>query len=626
MRYQFNEFEFNSESLLLSHNGQTIAIRHVEARVLAVLLEYKYKVLTKDDILSLVWKNKVVSEQVVFQNVSHLRSLFGQQAIKTFPKLGYQWQFDTLILSADSHACDHSDSRTPASSYASLVSSSDNEIAVQKQRNSDAEYFQYRPLNKILIKLFFLSVLVTTFYFFSNEQQENNHSVIQLAYAPFTFKGDSISRIDEEFVLEDSEYIGFIELGNINTDDFEANSTIEYLKRADKHPFILTGNVRTFENTTYLDFTLQGPVSNWQGQLSGASLPAVTSKLKKHLSHQVIYDLLSHEQSAELTQAKLSIAYQTSPNDLIFLQNLSVIYLSTDQLDKAMAMTDRLVTLAKNQDDFQQLGSGLIYQSKTLTRKKLYQLSSEKLNQAMMNFEKINDLKQQARVWYYRSWLDDEANDYLAIRKSLLTSAELAFRAENKVGEVEAYIFLAVMSDKYNNERDTFFYLKKAEDKINEYQLAQYHAAKIPFHHASFVSVAAEKELHLKRALHLSKATPQHWVAKVSRKQLVKSYLVNNRLEDAYELINQLTVNSGHKAYLQTLLLQAENKIKPMILKAQQTFEQAQLSGHLIMSLDAALILCEQQVNYDFYVQYIAEHSSVGWREVNKTKLRTLNL
>lgn len=41
MRYQFNEFEFNNESLLLSQHGQTVALRHIEARVLAILLEYK---------------------------------------------------------------------------------------------------------------------------------------------------------------------------------------------------------------------------------------------------------------------------------------------------------------------------------------------------------------------------------------------------------------------------------------------------------------------------------------------------------------------------------------------------------------------------------------------------------
>ena len=48
--------------------------------------------LVKKSILSHVWQDKVVSEQAVFQNISHLRSLFGNQAIKTFSKRGYQWQ------------------------------------------------------------------------------------------------------------------------------------------------------------------------------------------------------------------------------------------------------------------------------------------------------------------------------------------------------------------------------------------------------------------------------------------------------------------------------------------------------------------------------------------------------
>ena len=70
MRYRFNEFEFDSESLLLTNNGEALAIRHTEAKVLSLLLEQVDTVLNKEDILSDVWQNKIVSEQVVFQNIS----------------------------------------------------------------------------------------------------------------------------------------------------------------------------------------------------------------------------------------------------------------------------------------------------------------------------------------------------------------------------------------------------------------------------------------------------------------------------------------------------------------------------------------------------------------------------
>jgi len=43
MRYKFNNFEFDTENLLLTHNGEAITIRHTEAKVLAVFLQNQDK-------------------------------------------------------------------------------------------------------------------------------------------------------------------------------------------------------------------------------------------------------------------------------------------------------------------------------------------------------------------------------------------------------------------------------------------------------------------------------------------------------------------------------------------------------------------------------------------------------
>ena len=98
MKYKFLDFEFNSTNLVLSQNGYDIAIRHNEAKLLALMLSQPERVFSKENILAQVWQDKIVSEQAVFQNISHLRSLFGNGAIKTFSKRGYQWQ---LALNTD---------------------------------------------------------------------------------------------------------------------------------------------------------------------------------------------------------------------------------------------------------------------------------------------------------------------------------------------------------------------------------------------------------------------------------------------------------------------------------------------------------------------------------------------
>ncbi len=91
---QFNQFQFNDQSLLLLKDGQALAVRNNEAKLLAFFLANPQQVFSKDAILENVWAGKVVSEQAVFQAISNLRSIFGDGAIKTFPKKGYQWQID----------------------------------------------------------------------------------------------------------------------------------------------------------------------------------------------------------------------------------------------------------------------------------------------------------------------------------------------------------------------------------------------------------------------------------------------------------------------------------------------------------------------------------------------------
>ena len=77
MRYKINDVDFDSVSLVLSQHGQPLNIRHNEARVLLLLLENADRVISKEEILTQVWQDKVVSEQAVFQNISSLRSVFG---------------------------------------------------------------------------------------------------------------------------------------------------------------------------------------------------------------------------------------------------------------------------------------------------------------------------------------------------------------------------------------------------------------------------------------------------------------------------------------------------------------------------------------------------------------------
>jgi len=599
MKYKFLDFEFDSASLILSQNNNDIAIRHNEAKLLALMISQPERVFSKEDILAEVWQDKVVSEQAVFQNISHLRGLFGNSAIKTFSKRGYQWQLK------------------------SHIKSDTNEIApTEVNEIKDTPSNTPKHIYTAAFSLIFILVIFFSIYYIS--QNKTPLPTTEIAYIPFE------KQTENTFIaFSNNSDFNFVELSNLDYRDFTATSELKYPSLSAEHPLILTGEFRSHNQQIYLDFILKGPFAQWKGLLSGVSQREVTEKLKRHLKQSFIYDLIGKPQTPELKLANLSIAHQNRPKDFIILNQLIKVYIQTGEFDKAMVMADKLANIAHLENNHQQVGMALLLQSEILTQKDLFELSSQKLQLALIQFELINDLKRQADALNAQSWLEHQNNNYTAIKSSLLKSAELAFKAKDIPRELHALTYLSVMAHKHKQEEDKYLYLQQAENKMLQYELPIYHFAKIPFHYAIFAKKPADKEPHYKQVLEHTLLTPNHWVAQDSRESLVKFYISQNRLDEAQALVKDLKTDNAFNSYLKTILAQAQLQTALFITHAQRTFEQAQLSGNKYLSLDTALLLCDapnEQINYDFYSQFISENATLHWRRSNKEKLVALNL
>ncbi len=607
MKYLFDNFEFDSESLILTKNQAAIDIRHNEAKLLALLLGSSEKVFSKEDILADVWQEKVVSEQAVFQNISHLRSIFGNNAIKTYPKRGYQWQ---LKINAVDHAV--------------VVNIEKNSLTPTISLNTpELRATGFPKLSTSHYVLLSLSILFISFFIF-NKTTENNVAPIALSYLPIVDLDDKVS-ID----LIDDENFDFTELEHNNAQEFAVSLEVEYPKLKIQHPHILIASFRSYQGQYFLDFLLKGPIAQWQGQLSGMSKSALVKKLKSHLQQPFIYDLLDEKKPPEIMLANLTIAHQAAPNDLIILNELIRTYIQLNEFDKAMLMTEKLLAMADEQKNEQQIGNAFLLQSEILTRIELIDLSTEKLALAITQFEKINDLKRQADAWNTQSWVAHQNDDYDAVKVSLLKSAQYAYQANDKQRELHALTYLSVLAHKHHQDSDKFLYLRQAEDKMKQYELPIHYLAKIPFHYAIYADSPSAKEPHLKQVLALSTMTPDHWLAQSSRLQLVKHYISQRRFDAAKEIIAGTESDNADNSYLKTLVAQATESTEAFTNQAQKAFEQAEFSGNKGLSLDIALLLCttpNTPVNYDFYLQYIDDNATKYWRRNNESKLLALNL
>lgn len=606
MRYRFKEFEFDTSSLILTKNGELVAIRHNEAKVLALLIERADSVLSKDELLTQVWQDKVVSDQAIFQNISHLRNVFGSDAIKTFSKRGYQWQL----------------SLAPVINETSPKAQPGAPLDTQPQLSIKA--FDNRLIALTAVMALVVLVLVSVLLNQNSPVQEEQGSQVKIAFIPIHQR-----YLQATVSLEDNAYFDFTPIDGLNYAKFMATAELEYPKLAVEHPLVLTGEMREYQEKVYLDFLLKGPFGDWQGQLMADSNEGVLQKLQSHLKQDVIYDLLSNVQAPDVKQAKLTIAHQNAPNDLIVLGELIQSYCMSGEFDKSMVMAEKLAGMAQAENNPQQLGNAFLYQGQVANQKKLAQLSGQKLDLAIEQFEKVGDLKRHADALSYQSWLAYLDNNYAGVKSSLLKSAQLALEAEDIERELHALTYLSVMAHKGNQDEDKYRYLMQAENKMRAYELPIYRFAKIPFHHAIYSKTKAAKEPHLVRVLEYTSLTPDHWVAQSSRKQLMLYYIERNRLADARELMVHATSDNVENSYLKTLLAKAEKDIEKFSSYAQRTFEQAQLAGEKHLSLDVALLICStpnQHLNDDIYLEYIKENATNNWRRYNEPQLVALNL
>ncbi len=92
MQYKTHGYTVYIHQQTIIHNGQRKDIRPKAFSLLLKFLEKPYQVLTKQELLSSVWDDVEVQEQVLFQTITELRQVFaGEQVIKTHPRKGYAW-------------------------------------------------------------------------------------------------------------------------------------------------------------------------------------------------------------------------------------------------------------------------------------------------------------------------------------------------------------------------------------------------------------------------------------------------------------------------------------------------------------------------------------------------------
>lgn len=89
---QTGDLQIDPLAGLVWRDGEAVKIRPKTFELLVLLVEARGALVSKEEILSRIWDDVSVDEQVVFQSVKELRKLLQvADAIKTVPRKGYAW-------------------------------------------------------------------------------------------------------------------------------------------------------------------------------------------------------------------------------------------------------------------------------------------------------------------------------------------------------------------------------------------------------------------------------------------------------------------------------------------------------------------------------------------------------
>jgi DNA-binding winged helix-turn-helix (wHTH) protein/tetratricopeptide (TPR) repeat protein len=91
MRYTFADIEINLTAGIIIKAGEKINVRAKTLLVLTYLIQHPKDIVTKKTLIETIWHDVVVQDQVLVQSIKEIRAILGNEVIKTYPRVGYQW-------------------------------------------------------------------------------------------------------------------------------------------------------------------------------------------------------------------------------------------------------------------------------------------------------------------------------------------------------------------------------------------------------------------------------------------------------------------------------------------------------------------------------------------------------
>lgn len=630
MYFRFDQYQFDCQQLILTKNGTLIPLNEKPARLLAFFLQSGDKILSKAEILENVWCDRIVTDQVVFQNISYLRSLFGNDAIRTFSKKGYQWQRPSVQITATDRNDDQINLRVSSPSLVKLISKKRLYLLVasislvlfllvlqegghtQRGEPDNTRSQVHNPIYLIPFTARFTNQLVDEIHQHNHTLMQTLDNVVIAGQAPeaeMTAASffNSPYMLRKQLINNDNEIVitGFIYPRNY---DNIANGTQQYL----------------------LEYLIQGQYRLWQGYLLASTVPELTMLLEAQTQRLQSSQFFTLQADAFAT-SELSLLYGEDPDNLDILKHLIERLIKEDNFDVASARITQMATLS------QKLAHPTYSAYAAWFRGQLM-LKRNQLAQALTQLTLASDMMASASMLSLQSEINKSLaeiavtqQDFKQVQEYLFQSASQARLANRPVQEIRAYTLLSIYASKLGFEEEQYEYLYQAKTLLADYSLDGSHYM-LPFYHFALFESDVDAKIRKYQWVLEQPVTPQnYWVFFSATSNLVRLYILQEKWQEALALAANVT-ETGRSASLSAMIWQAKGEPERAIEFAKTAFNSAGAQQLDWLGLNMALLLLElyeqQQdavapLRYKRFIQQTAHH---GWLQRHQERLANVGI
>lgn len=619
MNYYFDHFVFNSHTLALTKAGESLTIRYNESRLLAYFLENPQAVLSKDAILENVWAGKVVSEQAVFQAISNLRVLFGEGAIKTFPKKGYQWQIPLQSLPG---------------------------------QTAVLEAPPVKPLSTRHYRLWSFTALIIVgclfgLYFLLASPAAPAQKSVAIIIQPFmldanhTGNSDIAQQVQDAAFEQINHHTGLIAHLPSTTGNSQKVYSTQQVVAAPAHflnhyqssmnaSLLVTAKVRQQGDNLYLSFVLQGRENQWTGYLSGKTPAELAVNFADLLAKTAPVKVLWEAKDQRLVNAQLQLLLNENPDNFPIHYQLVDNLIILGDLHNAKIHAEEMAQHARNRKD-------LAYQTLALMAQVSAGFDSVYpdnilvlLKQATVFAEEFNDPVLVSRVLARGTYIYYRQKDFAALENNLLHALALAESANAPEQQLEVLHALTIFSYKFKHVDKRDRYLDRAKVVLDKYEFPSESYALLDDIAGLYSDDLVQKEVSYRQALSHFKPEQEAKVKARAQEHLVNFYIDHERWADAFAVFAVETHLSGAELCMQAKIHFKQKNYSLAKEHAEAAFKRSTLDGEYYASLEAALLLAQlyQQLEQPDLqknaLDYINKNALLVWKKDKQDILSAL--